>query len=94
MLPLRVNFYASLRKIAGTKTVEFSLAEGSTVEQLLHAIIARYPNMRHKLLDENGELDRHAHIIVNGRYSPLLEEGNASVIMPDDKVDVFPIGHF
>ena len=94
MFSLQVNFYASLRKISGGKAVGFSLPEGSTVQQLLEAVLTRYPEMRDKLLDQNGELDRHAHIIINGRNSPLLEQGLETSISSEDSVSIFPIGHF
>lgn len=91
---LHVNFYASLRKISTIKEVDFELADGTTVNQLLQAVIKRYPPMQEKLLDENGTLGLHAHIIINGRNSPLLAEGMDTIVTGDDKIDVFPIGHF
>jgi len=94
MFPLKVNFYASLRKISGTKTVEFLFAPGSTVRQLLQDVITQFPEMYEKLLDQQGELDRHAHIYINGRNCLLLENGLATSLLPSDTVDIFPIGHF
>jgi MoaD family protein len=91
---LRANFYAFLRKISGTKTQGFQLPEGATVKDLLEAVIDRYPQMRDLLLDENGELDRRAHIFINGRNCPLLAEGLETQLTADDSIDIFPIGHF
>lgn len=94
MIPLNVNFYASLRKISGTKSVGFSLEDGSTVQKLLDTVIARYPEMHSKLYEQDGKLSRRAHIVVNGRFSHLIEQGLDTKISPTDTVDVFPIGHF
>ena len=91
---LKVNFYASLRKISGTKTVEFSSPDGWTIQQLLDAVIIRYPAMHVKLYEQDGELSRRAHIVINGRFSHLLEKGMDTEISPSDTVDIFPIGHF
>ncbi len=94
MIRLNVNFYASLRKISGRKRVEFSLEEGSTVQKLLEAVIVRYPEMRIKLFEQDGKLSRRAHIVINGRFSHLIEKGLDTRILPSDTVDIFPIGHF
>ena len=94
MPQLEVNFYASLRKIAKTKTVGFSLPDRLTVQELLEAVIGRYPEMHDKLFERDGELSRRAHICVNGRFSHLLEQGMDTSISASDTVDIFPIGHF
>ncbi len=89
-LPFAVRFYANLRQIAGTKTVEFSLVEGITVGQLVDAIVERYPAMRRELLDENNQLYGHVHVFVNGRDTPFLESGQETVLSADVTIDVFP----
>ncbi len=88
-LPFAVRFYANLRQIAGTKTVEFSLVEGATVRQLVDAIVERYPVMRQELLDEKNQLYGHVHVFVNGRDTPFLESGQETVLSPDAMIDVF-----
>ena len=91
---MQVSFYASLRKISETKTVGFQLPEDTTVSSLLEAAIDRYPQMRDKLLDDEGELDRRAHIYINGRNCLLLPKGLETTLSVRDTIDVFPIGHF
>jgi sulfur-carrier protein len=85
-----VNFYATLRQIVGKKTLEFDIEEGGTVRQLVAEIIRDYPLMQRELFDENGELYRHVHILVNGRDTPYLENAIDTPLMPDDVVNVFP----
>ncbi|MFO7540763.1 MAG: ubiquitin-like small modifier protein 1 [Chloroflexota bacterium] len=87
---MKVNFYATLRQITGQKTVEFTLTDGITVQQLLDAVLARYPEMRDDLLDENGRLYGHVHLFINGRDAPYLDDGLTTVLKPTDKVDLFP----
>jgi MoaD family protein len=89
-----INFYASLRKISGQKTVDLDVPAGNTVSQMVEAVLACYPEMREKLLDEHGQVGLHAHVIVNGRVAPLLEKGMDTVLSADDTIDIFPIGHF
>ena len=69
---MKVNFFATLRQITGQKTVEFDLPDYVTAQQVLDAVIERYPAMRRDLLDENGQLHRHCHMFINGRGVPFL----------------------
>ena len=87
---MQVNFYATLRQIAGTKTVEFPIEDGATVGQLVETVVERYPPMRVELLDEEGRLYGHVHVFINGRDVPLLEKRVDTVLSPEDKVDIFP----
>lgn len=87
---MEINFFATLRQIAGQKTVEFPLTSAVTVRELVEAVVTRFPHMRAELLDENGELYRHVHVFVNGRDAPYLEEGVQTVIKPTDVVNIFP----
>jgi sulfur-carrier protein len=87
---MKINFYATLRQITGQKTVEFDLEAGITVQQLLDAVLARYPDMRDDLLDENGRLYGHVHLFINGRDAPYLDDGLETIIKSNDKVDLFP----
>jgi len=91
---MQINFYASLRKISGQKTIDLHTPAGCTVSGLLSAVIDQYPAMEGKLLDEHGNLGLHAHVIINGRDAPLLKKAMNTEIMESDKIDIFPIGHF
>ena len=87
---MKVNFYATLRPIAGQKTIEFDLEKGISVQQLLDAVVLRFPEMGDVLVHENGQLYRHVHLFVNGRDALFLENAMDSPIKPGDKVDIFP----
>lgn len=87
---MRVNFFATLRPIVGAKTVELTLPDVISVAGLIEAIVTRYPPMRPELLDEQGRLWPHVHIMVNGRDAQYLAQGLATAIQPSDVVNVFP----
>lgn len=87
---MKVNFFATLRQITGQKSVEFDLPEYVTAQQVLDAVIERYPAMRRDLLDENGQLHRHCHMFINGRGVPFLLEKMNTVVNPGDTVNIFP----
>lgn len=85
-----VNFYATLRQVVGQKSIDFPLAEGATVSDLLEEMLKRYPGLRCELLDQDGNMFAHVHIFVNGRDVPFLEHSMDTVIKPEDVVGVFP----
>jgi molybdopterin synthase sulfur carrier subunit len=87
---MKVNFYATLRQITGQKTVEFDLQNGITVQQMLDAVLRRFPQMRKELVDENGQLYGHVHLFVNGRDSRFLQNNLETQLEAGDKVDMFP----
>jgi len=87
---MKVNFYATLRQIAGQKTIEFDLPVGITARHLLDAVLERFPHMRDELVDEDGQLYGHVHLFVNGRDSRFLEKQLETQIKAGDKVDMFP----
>jgi len=87
---MRVDFYATLRQIVGTKTVDFPLPDGSTIGHMLEEVFIRYPAMRSELLDDEGQLHGHVHVLVNGRDVPYLENTLNSVVHVDDTISIFP----
>ena len=87
---MKVNFYATLRKIAGQKTVEFDLDYGITAKQLLEQVLDRFPDMQEELVDADGNLFGHVHLFVNGRDSRFLANEIDTPIVQGDKVDIFP----
>ena len=87
---MKVNFYATLRQMAGGKTVEFPVPDDVTAQQLLNAIITQFPQMRKELLDEDGNLYGHVHFFINGRDVQFLENNLQTQIQPEDVINVFP----
>jgi len=87
---MKVNFYATLRDIAGGKIVELPLRPGVTSKEVLEAIIAKFPMMQKELLNEDGRLYGHVHFFVNGRDIQFTEDDFETKIMPEDEISVFP----
>jgi molybdopterin synthase sulfur carrier subunit len=87
---MKVNFYATLRTIARQKTIELDISDGISVQQLLEAVLERFPQMREELVDENGQLYAHVHLFVNGRDSRFLGNAMETPIEAGDKIDIFP----
>ncbi len=87
---MKVNFFATLRDIAGGKTVEFDVNHGITAQELLEAIMVKFPRMRKELLNEKGEMYGHVHFFINGRDVQFTDDKFQTRIMQEDTVNVFP----
>jgi molybdopterin synthase sulfur carrier subunit len=87
---MKVNFFATLRDIAGGKSVEFELDQGVTAQDLLEAIMVRFPPMRKELMNEEGKMYGHVHFFINGRDVQFLEDDFQTKITQGDTVNVFP----
>jgi molybdopterin synthase sulfur carrier subunit len=87
---MKVNFFATLRDIAGGKVVEFPIESDVTAQQLMDAIIQRFPPMKKELLNEDGRMYGHVHFFINGRDVQFMDNGFQTQIMPDDVVNIFP----
>ena len=85
-----INFYANLRSLVGTKTVEVNLNADTRVSMLLDHLMDRYPNLQTHLLDENGVLISQVHVFVNGHDVLFLPDKLDTILMPEDKLDIFP----
>jgi sulfur-carrier protein len=87
---MKVNFFATLRDLAGGKTVEFNLEHGVTAKEVLDTIITRFPLMKKELLNEDGHLYGHVHFFINGRDVQFMQDDLETIIQPGDVINVFP----
>ena len=87
---MKVKFYATLRDVVGSKTVDLPLEDGVSAKQVLDAIIVRFPAMEKELFHEDGRLYGHIHFFINGRDVQFLPDDLETRIMPDDVITVFP----
>jgi sulfur-carrier protein len=85
-----VRYYAMLRQVVGSREAEFIMPPGSSLRQLVEEMIKRYPGLKAKLLDPQGNLYSHIHIYINGRDSTLLDASLDHILDPDDAISVFP----
>ncbi len=87
---MQVNFYATLRQIVGTKTVEFQWEEGITAGKIMERAFEQFPLLRDQLLDKDGKLFGHVHFMVNGRDTRFLEKQLETELNAEDVISVFP----
>lgn len=84
---LEVSFFAHLREAVGTRTVDYEVAEGATVGDVLRGLTEEHPDL--DVLDESGALRPHVNVLRNGR-NVLFEEGLDTPLEDGDEVGVFP----
>ncbi|MFN8634195.1 MAG: ubiquitin-like small modifier protein 1 [Chloroflexota bacterium] len=87
---MNVRFHATLRQAVGGRHVEVDWNDGLTVWGFVTQMVERYPALGPQLLDKDGSLARHVHVMVNGRDAPYLEHGMETALSETDKIDVFP----
>ncbi len=85
-----VNYYAKLRQVVGSRQVDFVLAKGGTLRQLVEEMVKRYPGLKMEMLDKQGNLYGHIHIFVNGRDNTFLDGSLDTILDPDDTISIFP----
>jgi molybdopterin synthase sulfur carrier subunit len=87
---VKVSFYATIRAIVGTKTLEIELPEGASIQELLDRVIERCPPLGEKLLDPDRKLSRSVQVFVDGRSASHLPDGMETKLCADQGVDIFP----
>lgn len=87
---MQVRFHASLRPLAGGRSLEVAVPESPTIQALVEAVVAQRPELGDVMLDAHGNVPRGIHVFVNGRGAGYLPDGYATRLMDDDHVDIFP----
>jgi MoaD family protein len=87
---VNVRFHATLRQAVGGRHVVVDWRDDLTVWGFITQMIERYPPLGPQLLDAEGKLARHVHVMVNGRDAPYLAEGLETPLRETDAIDVFP----
>jgi molybdopterin synthase sulfur carrier subunit len=82
-----VRMFTSLRALTGTKETEVAATD---VKELIDILAGRFGDQfRQMLLESDGSLKTHFHVLVNGRHVRLLD-GLATRLSNGDIVAIFP----
>lgn len=85
-----IKLSATLRTIAGAKTVEVPVSTGATAGDLLRALAQVNPALGERVLDEQQQLSEGIQFLVSGRHidflqgldTPIGESDNLMLIPP------------
>jgi molybdopterin synthase sulfur carrier subunit len=86
---MRVKIFATLRQLVGEKEVEVRVDAGDTVRNVLKKLVAEYPALRERVLDDNGNLQGSVLLLLNGRNIEFLD-GLNSTIQESNELAIFP----
>lgn len=86
---MKIKLFATFREIANDKEVDFPFSESITVDELIQALIKKYPAFDAEIFDENRNVKRFTHILVNGRNVIHLD-GLHTKIKNTDEIALFP----
>ncbi len=87
---MHVNFYATLRPLAGGKTIEVNVPAPTPVLDVLQTATKNKPDLAEALWDSSGALKDHIKVFINGRQSVHLPEELQTLLQTSDTLDVFP----
>lgn len=90
MLKVKVRAFARLRELLRGREIEVELSDGSTLTDLLSALVETYgKELKEYLFSESGDLREHFVIYINGvgvneagGVNRALREGDVVAILP------------
>ncbi|MDM8521576.1 MoaD/ThiS family protein [Anaerolineales bacterium HSG6] len=87
---MKIKIYATLRDVAGSKSVHLDTASEITVGQMLKELSIKYPNLHAKLHNPaTGELYTAIQILINGRDMRYIK-GMETIMTIEDDIRMFP----
>jgi molybdopterin converting factor small subunit len=86
---MQARFYANMRTILGTSSLDVDDAGIDTFRKLVAHLIEKFPKARQHLLDSNNDLRQDVPVYVDGRNPRLSTLGIDSPLKPDSVVSFF-----
>lgn len=86
---MQARFYANMRTVIGSTSLEISDVNVDTFRKLLNFLVDRYPETAFHLLDQGGNLRPDVPVYVDGRNPRLLKDGIDSPLQLNSIVSFF-----
>jgi molybdopterin synthase sulfur carrier subunit len=86
---MEIRLYATLRDIAGQRTVDLRTERAQTVGDALCALVRAYPALRPHIFDEQDQLVGYVAVMLEGRNVRFLD-GLTTPLAGAAHLDVFP----
>ncbi|GAB6880176.1 MoaD/ThiS family protein [Halorubrum gandharaense] len=83
------KLFADLAEIAGDRVVEVDADSGDTVGDAFDALLAAHPDLRERVLDDDGEIADHINVLRNGE-SVHAADGLDTELDAGDELALFP----
>jgi molybdopterin converting factor small subunit len=86
---MQARFYANMRTTVGTSALDVDVREVDTLRKLVAFLVAKYPDAKFHLLDEQGTLRPDVPVYVDGRNPRLLKNGIDTQLQADSVISFF-----
>lgn len=84
------RLFANLAEAAGSKRVEVDVTAGDSLGDAFERLLDAHPDLEPLLLDSDGELEGHIHLLYNGEDPFVVADGFETVLEADDELALFP----
>ncbi len=88
-MKVRVSLYFPFREEIPENPVVLELPHGAVVGQVVEALVSRYPSLRPRLYDAQGQIQRHISALVNGT-SIQFQRGWDTPVREGDEIALLP----
>ena len=86
---MQMRFYANMRTVIGASSLEVDVMNLDTLRKLVAFLVAKYPDAKFHLLDEQGNLRPDVPVYVDGRNPRLLKDGIDTLLQADSVFSFF-----
>ena len=86
---MQARFYANMRTVIGASSLEVDVMDLDTLRKLVAFLVAKYPDAKFHLLDEQGNLRPDVPVYVDGRNPRLLKDGIDTPLQADSVISFF-----
>lgn len=86
---MKWKLFADLSEAAGTKEADVAVDPGATVGDALDALVESHPDLRERVLDDEGNLHDHVNLLRNGT-NVHNEDGLETEVAAGDELALFP----
>lgn len=83
------KLFADLAEIAGDRVVEVDANPGETVGDAFDSLLEAHPDLRDRVLNDEGEIADHINVLRNGQ-SVHHGDGLETILAEDDELALFP----
>lgn len=84
------RLFANLAEAAGSKHVEVDVTAGDSLGDAFEQLLEAHPDLEPLLLDPDGELEGHIHLLHNGEDPFVVADGFDTTLDDADELALFP----
>lgn len=86
---LKINLYTIYRNLAGERSVNLDIEDGSSLSTVLTELFALHPKLEQEFLDENGAIREHVSMFIAGK-EVYGTDGLETQLSNSDIIDIIP----